>query len=152
MLAMKGHEYSLKKLLNNFLNATEKMVQTSVFGEGVKIIGHVDKVVLNAQQLPEFEQLSDWFYDALLRILIEHRHKYDYVEINTRALYKKGFSQPYPRFALLDELHQHQIPLLLNSDAHHPSEIAGGYKECQDKLTSLTNINPHSLQFQWPKK
>lgn len=152
MLAMKGHQYSLKKLLSNFLYTTEKMIQTPVSSEGVKIIGHVDKVVLNAQQLPEFEHLSDWFYDALLRILIEHRHEYDYVEINTRALYKKGLSQPYPRFVLLEALQQNQIPLLLNSDAHHPSEIAGGYKECQDKLTSLTNINPNNLQFQWPKK
>lgn len=147
MLAMKGHQYSLKKLLTNFLLSTEKMIQTPTPVGAIKIIGHLDKVTLNAQQLPEFEALSDWFYENLLQILIEQRDNYDYLEINTRAMYKKGLSQPYPRFTLLESLKNNQIPLLLNSDAHHPSEIAGGYQECQEKLAVLTNINLHSLQL-----
>lgn len=147
MLAMKGHNYSLKKLLSNFLQSTEEMLVSPVPKGAKKIIGHVDKVVLNAQQLPEFETLSDWFYSVLIDLLIKNNHHFQFVEINTRAIYKKGMTHPYPRLVVLESLHENQIPLILNSDAHHPSEIIAGYKECSDKLASLTKIQLNRLQL-----
>lgn len=151
MLALKGHQYSLKKILTNFLEATEQMLTTPILPNRVKIIGHVDKIVLNAQQLPEFEGMSDWFYQELANRLIQHVSHYQYVEINTRALYKKGLSQPYPRYGLLETLAEKQIPLIINSDAHHPSELMGGYKETLTRLETLTNVNIKSLDYKWPK-
>lgn len=152
MLAMKGHEYSLKKILSNYLNATEQMILTPLAAGLVKIIGHVDKIVLNAQQLPEFEGLSDWFYKELFHILLQHRDHYHSIEINTRALYKKGLSHPYPRYDLLELLAGQRISLILNSDAHHPSELNAGYKETIERLESLTNVNSKNLNYKWLKK
>lgn len=151
MLALKGHQYSLKKILKNYLDATEQMLTTPILPNRVKIIGHVDKIVLNAQQLPEFDGMSDWFYQELAERLIENKSQYQFVEINTRALYKKGLSQPYPRYGLLESLAAEHIPLLMNSDAHHPSELMGGYKETLARLETLTNVNIKNLDYKWPK-
>lgn len=151
MLALKSHQYSLKKILSNFLNTTEQMLTMPISPNSVKIIGHVDKIILNAQQLAEFEGMSDWFYQELANRLIQYKSEYQYVEINTRAIYKKGLSQPYPRFGLLEILAENNIPLILNSDAHHPSELAGGYRETVTKLETLSNINIKNLDYKWPK-
>lgn len=147
MLALEAHNYSLKKLLQNFLQSTEQMLKSPVTVGAIKIIGHVDKIVLNAQKLPDFERLSDWFYSALVELIIKHNQHFHFIEINTRAIYKKGMSQPYPGFMVLESLHENQIPMMLNSDAHHPSEIIAGYKELSEKLTSLTNIQLNYLQL-----
>lgn len=152
MLAMKSHQYSLKKILSNYLNATEQMILTPLDDGMVKIIGHVDKIVLNAKQLPEFEGLSEWFYEELFNILIQHRGHYHSIEINTRALYKKGLSQPYPRYNLLEMLANQNVPLIINSDAHHPSELNAGYKETVERLESLTTINIKNLHYKWLKR
>ena len=145
------NQYSLKKILRNYLEATEQMLTTPILPNRVKIIGHVDKIVLNAQRLPEFEGMSDWFYQELADKLIQHVSHYQYVEINTRALYKKGLSQPYPRYGLLEMLAEKHIPLIINSDAHHPSELWGGYKETMTRLETLTNVNIKNLDYKWPK-
>ena len=152
MLAMKDHNYALKKVLTNFLVSTDEMINAPfVFGIP-KIIGHIDKIVLNAQQLTEFESMSDWFYDELLTILTNNRCNYDFVEINTRAIYKKGLTQPYPRYSFLELLAKEKIPMILNSDAHHPTELNAGYADCLTRLETLTSVNVKGLDYRWPRQ
>jgi hypothetical protein len=52
---------------------------------------------------------------------------------------------------LLESLAAEHIPLLMNSDAHHSSELMGGYKETLARLETLTNVNIKNLDYKWPK-
>lgn len=149
MLALKNHEYSLKKLLTRYIEATENMITTPVVEGKIKILGHVDKIVINAMQLPEFDGLSDWFYAALADVIISNRVHFDFMEINTRAIYKKGLSQPYPRVTFIEQMEKNQVPMIINSDAHQPSELPSGYPECLAQIEAHTNVNISKILRAW---
>ena len=133
LLALKSYDFDLKKLLQSFLGATEQMLSTPI--GCVKIIGHIDKIILNASKTSEFLEFENWFYDELFQIALNSTSQFDFIEINTRAMYKKGLSNPYPKLEFIAKLHQNNIPLIINSDAHHPSELDGGYRNLHQLLT-----------------
>jgi len=133
LLALKSYGFNLKKLLQTFLDATQQMTTETV--GVVKIIGHIDKIILNAAKTSEFGALENWLYDELFQIVQNGSNKYDFVEINTRAMYKKELSNPYPKLEFISRLHYANIPLIINSDAHHPSELNGSYSTLYQQLS-----------------
>jgi histidinol-phosphatase (PHP family) len=146
MLALKEYNYSLKKLLSAFLHSTEGLMSTPLPNNKPKIIGHIDKIVLHAIELPEFEELKDWFYMELLQLSISNRGNFDFIEINTRAMYHKGLSNPYPHVQLIELLQANLIPLMFNSDAHHRNELDAGIDDCIQLIASYTAINTSQIQ------
>ena len=140
LLALKLYNFDLKKLLKSFLHATEQMINTSI--SGIKIIGHIDKIILNAAKTGEFQSVENWFYEELFQITQNSKSQFDFIEINTRAIYKKGLSNPYPKLEFISRLHQNNTQLIINSDAHQPSELDGGYDNLSQILSQcgLNNI------------
>jgi histidinol-phosphatase (PHP family) len=134
LLALKSFGFNLKKLLQAFLDATHQMIMDTTVGV-TKIIGHVDKIILNAAKTSEFGAIENWFYDELFQIVQTGSNSYDFVEINTRAMYKKGLSNPYPKLDFISRLHYASVPLIINSDAHHPSELNGSYSTLYQLLS-----------------
>ena len=59
------------------------------------------------------------------------------VEVNTRGIYKKHAPDTYPGDWVLKELISQGVPLVLNSDAHHPDEIIAAFPFAARKLKSL---------------
>jgi len=147
LLALKWFGFNLKKLLQAFLDATHQMINDTTVGV-TKIIGHIDKIILNAAKTSEFGALENWFYDELFQIVQTGSNNYDFIEINTRAIYKKGLSNPYPKLEFISRLHNAKIPLIINSDAHHPSELNGSYSAL-DQL--LSNCGMESIVKKHPK-
>ena len=147
LLALIWFGFKLKKLLQAFLDATHQMINDTTVGV-TKIIGHIDKIILNAAKTSEFGALENWFYDELFQIVQTGSNNYDFIEINTRAIYKKGLSNPYPKLEFISRLHNAKIPLIINSDAHHPSELNGSYSAL-DLL--LSNCGMESIVKKHPK-
>lgn len=147
LLALKSYEFNLKQLLQAFLDATEKMIVEPL--NTIKIIGHIDKIILNAAKCKEFAALEKWFYDELFQIANCDNKNYDYIEINTRAMYKKALSNPYPKLDFISKLHVAKIPLIINSDAHHSSELDGSYSNLYQLLSNcgLESIVKNHPQF-----
>jgi histidinol-phosphatase (PHP family) len=56
------------------------------------------------------------------------------MEINTRGIYKGGFSDPYPSEAFVREALQRGIHIIMNSDAHKPEEITSGFDAARKLL------------------
>ena len=52
-------------------------------------------------------------------------------------MYKKGLKEPYPGKWILEKIRDLKIPVMLNSDAHHPSEIVRGYPEALELLLAI---------------
>ncbi len=99
---------------------------------GFEIIGHLDKIALNARKIPGFD-LSDKWYDDLIqetfRLIAE---KGIIVEINTKSFYNKGIIFPDVRY--FNRLRQLNIPVMINSDCHYPDKIADGFSEMRKLL------------------
>jgi histidinol-phosphatase (PHP family) len=49
------------------------------------------------------------------------------MEVNTRGIYKKLSDEPYPSAWILNEAKALGIPVMINSDSHHPREITGEF-------------------------
>ena len=147
LLALKSYGFDLKKLLQAFLDSTQQMISEPV--ATLKIIGHIDKIILNAAKASEFTALENWFYDELFQIVQTGSYSYDFIEINTRAMYKKSLSNPYPKLEFISKLHHAKIPLIINSDAHHPSELNGSYSNLYQLLSNcgLESIVKNHAKF-----
>jgi len=49
------------------------------------------------------------------------------VEVNTRGIYKQRSDTTYPGTEILKTIKQLHIPVMVNSDAHHPYELDGAF-------------------------
>jgi len=133
-----------------FLNGLEKIYQGNVI-EVVKkyfeltrqmvrdacpdIIGHLDKIKM--QNRGYWDEDDKWYRDAVLNTLEEIKATNAIIEVNTRGIYKKLTLEPYPGRWILEKIHEMNIPIQLNSDAHHPGEITKDFKQIAMLLKSI---------------
>lgn len=116
---------NLKEVLDLYLLSLSNMLEIEFPQK--RIIGHIDKIVINAEKYPEFKLLKMYFYESLLKILNEHPVESYIIEINTRGIYNKNRPNPYPSFDFLEKVNNQNFQFMINSDAHHPCELAEGY-------------------------
>lgn len=107
----------LRYVVEKFFEQSIKMVES----EGFDIIGHFDKIALNASFVESGIDRTGW-YEALVRDLIGGIEKKGItVEINTKHYAKYGRFFPDTRF--WKELEERRIPIVVNSDAHYTALI-----------------------------
>lgn len=115
------------------------------------IIGHIDKIKMNNGNNLYFSDTEKWYQQALMDTLDAIASTNIVVEVNTRSIYKKKHTQPYPSRWVLEAMHQRKIPIMLNSDAHHPREISGEFANTAKMLREigfdmLHIITPNGIQ------
>ena len=93
------------------------------------ILAHIDAVKARAPHMPTAPERA---WDATVEAV---RAAGVAVEVNTAGLRKCG--EPFPAWGLIGRLHAAGVPLTFGSDAHAPEEIAYGWAEVRDGLTSL---------------
>lgn len=94
------------------------------------IIGHFDKIKmhLNADGTQVIDTDAAVYKEASEAALQAIASSGAFLEINTRGMYKKQLEYPYPSPDLLKRAFELNIPLVLNSDAHHPDELDACFK------------------------
>jgi histidinol-phosphatase (PHP family) len=121
----------IKKLVTCFYTQTCEMIDTCNFD----IIGHLDKVAGNSAQYPEFSITDKWYIDLVKDTLALIKEKNIILEINTKALLRKGVTFPHQQFyPFIKEM---QIPVMVNSDCHRPDLILSGLEETYQALASI---------------
>lgn len=122
----------LKSIYNNdiktavyaYFNQIFEMLQTQKFD----IIAHFDKIKLNnANRF--FDENEKWYKDLTLETLKLIKENDVIMEINTRAFYKKRREDFFPSFYLIKQAKEMDIKIIINSDAHHFTELISGYEE-----------------------
>jgi len=100
------------------------------------IIGHLDKIKMhNRGKL--FREDEPW-YRALVHETLELiRQKGVIVEVNTRGIYKKRCDSLFPGLEILREIREMNIPIVISSDAHKPSEISMLFVETSQMLFNV---------------
>ncbi|MEO1655593.1 MAG: histidinol phosphatase, partial [Bacteroidota bacterium] len=84
-----------------------------------------------------FAEEEKWYQKEVIKTLHRIARAGSILEVNTRGIYKKKSSDPYPSPWILAHAKELNIPVVLNSDAHHPSEITQSFAETADLLKDI---------------
>lgn len=93
------------------------------------ILGHLDKIKIHNTKGQLFDEESDWYRDLVVQVLDELSGKGTILEVNTRGVYKKKCTETYPSPWILKKAYERNIPITLNSDAHHIREITASFEQ-----------------------
>lgn len=125
------HHGDVKKVVCDYFELTRQMVRTAC----PDIIGHLDKIKM--QNRGFWREEDDWYKNEILTTLEEIRATSAIVEVNTRGLYKKLTSEPYPGRWVLEQIFDMKIPVQINSDAHLPREMTLYFSEMAGLLKAI---------------
>ena len=116
------YEGDINLAVKRFFEVTNLMIQKG----GFDIVGHFDKISLNASNYEAFDVNSTWYKNLVRESLQLVKEKGMILEINTKSLFKKGFTFPHHQFyPLINEM---QIPIMVNSDCHYPMNVIDGFE------------------------
>ena len=101
-----------------FFEQSREMVAT----QRPHIIGHLDKVNMhNKGDL--FDTSEEWYQKAVHRLLEAVAAAGTIVELNTRGVYSGKTDAYFPATPILQKCLEYDIPVMVNTDAHHPSQV-----------------------------
>lgn len=129
-------------LFLQYYEELNKLVNTGFYD----ILGHFD--VIKKLNLPVIEQPLIW--ESILKVLDNLETSNMAVEINTSGLRKQD--ELYPQPAIIQELIQRKIPLVLGSDAHRPSDVGHAFEDTlaflrKNGLKRLCRISNHQKEL-----
>jgi histidinol phosphate phosphatase HisJ family len=132
-----GFDGDVWALVPRFFEASRAMVAKG----GFQIVGHMDKIALNASKCPAFFIRDPRYLNLVGDLLTLIKEKEMIVEINTKSLVVKGFS--YPDIQFLPLLNELGIPVTVNSDCHYPTNILDGFAPAYQalKATGITTVH-----------
>lgn len=100
------------------------------------IIGHLDKIKMhNRGRFFHEEEL--WYHDLVDETLNLVKERDVIVEVNTRGLYKKRCNSLFPSVEILRKIRRMNIPVVISSDAHKPTEISMLFDETSRMLFDI---------------
>lgn len=122
------------------------LIRQMVTEDAPNIVGHLDKIKLQSEGGQLFDEAAPWYRTAVQHTLEVIAKQGIIVEVNTRGLYKQKTTEPYPSWWIIAEMRKLNIPITLNSDAHHPCEITAFFPEMVARLRQLGYEEEQQLQ------
>ncbi len=119
----KHYNGDIHNLINRFFESSMSMVEEG----GFEIVGHIDKVYMNAVKNPGFDIRDERYRKPFLELLSLIAEKELIVEINTKNKTRKG--QIYPHPDMFKELKKREIPIVVNSDCHFSDLVDSDIEE-----------------------
>lgn len=101
------------------------------------IVGHLDKIKMQNSREVFFKEDEPWYRDELRTTLQAIADSGAILEVNTRGLYKKKSNELYPGTWALEQALELDIPIMLNSDGHHPQEIIAEFPAAYQVLNHV---------------
>ncbi len=113
-----------KRAVQAYYSQQAEMVET----QKPDIIGHLDKVKMhNKGEL--FDTASDWHRQSVDHLLDAISASGTIVELNTRGVYTGKADDFFPNNEILKKCFDRDIPVMVNTDAHHPTQVAKLFEE-----------------------
>jgi histidinol-phosphatase (PHP family) len=114
---------SIRRMTGHFFESSAAMVEAG----GFDIVGHIDKIYMNASRHPDFDLHAGWYRQPFLELLDLVAGKGLVVEVNCKNRTKNG--ETYPHIDSYKELKKRNIPVMVNSDCHYPYLVNDGRVE-----------------------
>jgi histidinol-phosphatase (PHP family) len=114
------------------------------------IIGHLDKIKIQNKGGKFFDETDSWYRHQIEKTIDAIGKTNAIVEVNTRGLYQKKSETTYPSPWILEIIRNRDIPITLNSDAHHPKDLTNRFAEAANQLLEIGFKKIHILlDGQW---
>ena len=102
---------NIKDTISRYFELTRLMVTSS----SPSIIGHIDKIKIQNVDGKFFNENDQWYQDEVIKTLDVIQQYGGIIEVNTRGLYQKKSTTPYPSPWILDCIHKKNIPLFVTN-------------------------------------
>lgn len=109
------------------------------------ILGHLDILKKNNAGSRFFIETEDWYRKAVEEALDAAAKQQVIVEVNTGGIARGYTDEMYPSDWILSCMRERNIPIVLNSDAHHPELIDAYYPQAVQKLKAAGYIHQKIL-------
>lgn len=130
----------LKKVVLAYFDKLMIMLETG----GFDIVGHADKISMNANYCRPGITSEKWYLDKINEYFGLIAEKEVMVEVNTKAWRQTGIF--FPNVEHFSRLKERNIPLVVNSDAHFPEKINEGRMEALSALAETGIKSVRQLQ------
>lgn len=118
-------------VVNTFYDQTLKMIASG----GFDIIGHFDKIGLNASYFAPGIEDEPWYGKRVAEVMEAIKECGATAEINTKSLFQHHRLFPHERY--FQQMKKMGIPVVFNSDAHYPDLINAGRREAMEIYNNL---------------
>ena len=125
-------DYNIQAMLEKYYAYFRKMVAE----DKPDMVGHLDKIKIHNINNALFDETDAWYVTAVQETLEAIAKADCIVEVNTRGVYKKHLTT-YPSLQILKQIKALNIPIVINADSHHPTEITAQYAETAEKLLEI---------------
>lgn len=132
-----GIKYIFKNNIKKALKRYYELIQEMVEKHTPDVVGHLDKIKIHNMQDNYFDETEKWYHKLVVKTLEVIAQSGAIIEVNTRGEYKKKAKETYPSFWVLELIQAMNIPITLQSDAHHPKEIIGNFEQTAQKLKKI---------------
>lgn len=108
-----------KKLIQHYFATQRQMLSTCNFS----IIGHPDLIRKFNDKIHFFDEGADWYKQELKETAKAISSAGVICEVNTGAISRQWQKTPYPSEYFLSLLHERNVPVMINSDAHSAQNL-----------------------------
>ena len=124
---------NIKKLVARYYDIVIEMIRN----DPPDIIGHLDLIKKLNSNNRFFKEEESWYQDIISDVIMAISMSDCIVEVNTRGYYKGITKEFYPGKQILKKCFEADIHLTINSDAHHPNEIANNFEDAASVLLDI---------------
>lgn len=115
-------KYGAKNIYSQYFENLKQMLLSESFD--LDIIGHLDYIKNGSEN----SYLNDFILKKICKIVPYIKERGVAVEINTQGL-RNGYKKLYPCKKVIELLYDHDIPIVLSSDAHYPKDVGFGFEK-----------------------
>ena len=95
-------------------------------------VGHPDLVRKFNGKLCFFDENESWYKEAVKSLAREIARSGVAAEINTGGITRAKMTSPYPNEYFLSLLHEYNVPIFINSDAHSSAQLDGAFDQAYE--------------------
>jgi histidinol-phosphatase (PHP family) len=122
-----------KKAFSRYFELTRQLIETDC----PTVIGHLDKMKIQNHNGTLFSESESWYQNQVRETILAIKKSNAIVEVNTRGIYQKKTTETYPSPWILELIHKENIPITLNSDAHHADDLVNQFEPTAAFLTDI---------------
>lgn len=122
-----------KQAFSRYFELTREMIRTAC----PTIIGHMDKMKIQNKAEKYFQESEAWYQSEVEATLKLIKEAGAIVEVNTRGIYQNKSTTTYPSPWILNRIHELNIPITINSDAHHSRDLIQLFSETAHLLNDI---------------
>jgi len=124
---------NIRRLVTRYYEIVIEMIKN----DPPDIIGHLDLIKKLNYNNRYFSENESWYQDIISDVIMTISITNCIVEVNTRGYYLGITKEFYPGKQILKKCFEADIHLTINSDAHHPNEIANNFEDVASVLLDI---------------